>query len=78
MEKLASIYETTPQDLLASEGNQQLQYNHESPHAVNAYLIWQYPQKLMDELLSSKEKIIALQAKQIEILEGQLQELKKR
>ena len=72
LEKLAEIYETTPQDLLmSSDSGQQIQYNQikDSPHTVNAYMVWQDPQKLVEELLSSKEKIIALQAKQIEILE---------
>ncbi len=41
-------------------------------------MVWQDPQKLVEELLASKEKIITMQAKQIETLEGQLKELKKR
>ena len=59
------------------DGQTQIQYNHESPHAVNAYMVWQDPQKLVEDLLASKEKIIALQAKQIELLESQLIEKKK-
>lgn len=77
LEKLASLYEVTPQELLTAEG-QQNQYNHESPHAINAYLVWQGPQKLVEDLITSKEKIIALQAKQIELLEGQLQDLRRK
>ncbi|MBY0435880.1 MAG: helix-turn-helix transcriptional regulator [Cyclobacteriaceae bacterium] len=74
LEKLASLYDTTPHDLMSGEGQQQIQYNHESPHAVNAYMVWQEPQKLVEELLASKEKIITLQAKQIELLESQLKQ----
>jgi transcriptional regulator with XRE-family HTH domain len=74
IEKLAAFYEITPQELIATDGSAQIQYNHESPHAVNAFMVWQDPQKLVEDLLASKEKIIALQAKQIELLEGQLRE----
>ncbi len=79
IEKLATLYDITPQELVAGDGQTQIQYNqnHDSSHSVNAFMVWQDPQKLMDEFLSSKDKIIALQAKQIEILESQLQELKK-
>ncbi len=75
LEKIASLYQTTPHELLASEGQTQIQYNHESPHAINAFMVWQDPQKLLDELLLSKEKIIALQSKQIEHLEARLKDL---
>ncbi len=77
IEKIAAFYGISPQELIASDGSTQVQYNHESPHAVNAYMVWQDPQKLVEELLASKEKIIALQAKQIELLENQLQGKKK-
>ncbi len=77
LEKLASLYETTPQELLASDGQTQIQYNHnhESSQAINAFMVWQDPQKLVEDLLASKEKIIVLQAKQIEMLEGKMKDL---
>ena len=78
IEKLASLYETTPQDILVSDGQNQIQYNHESPHAINAYMVWQDSQKLVADLLSSKDKIIALQANNIDSLEDQLRQLKKK
>ena len=72
LEKIAGLYGLAPHELLASDNSTQIQYNHESLHAVNAYLVWQDPQKLVEDLLWSKEKIIALQAKQIELLEKKL------
>ena len=75
LDKLAHLYETTPQEIiLGAENGQQIQYNNvkDSPHTVNAYMVWQDPRKLVDDLLTSKEKIIALQAKQIEMLDDKL------
>lgn len=59
---------------MAGEGQAQVQYNqnHDNAHSVNAFMVWQDPQKLIEDLPASKEKIIALQAKQIGLLEGQL------
>ena len=56
LEKLASLYETTPQELLASDSPTQIQYNHESPHAVNAYMVWQDPQKLVEDYWLQKRR----------------------
>ena len=80
VQKIAAYYDITPQELFAGDGQTQIQYNHnhDSAHSVNAFMVWQDPQKLVEELLATKEKIIALQAKQIELLEGQVHELKAR
>ncbi|MCC6835563.1 MAG: helix-turn-helix transcriptional regulator [Cytophagales bacterium] len=74
LEKIAALYNTTPQELLASDGQTQVQYNnnYDSSQSVNAFFVWQDPQKLVEDLIASKEKIIALQARQIEILESRL------
>lgn len=79
IEKIAAFYGITPQELIASDGQTQVQYNqnHDNSHSVNAFMVWQDPHKLVEELLASKEKIISLQAKQIELLENQLQAKKK-
>jgi transcriptional regulator with XRE-family HTH domain len=76
IEKLALLYETNPQAILASEGQHQVQYNQESPNSINAFMVWQDTQKLFEELISSKDKIIALQTQQIESLAEQLKALK--
>jgi transcriptional regulator with XRE-family HTH domain len=78
IEKIAMLYQITPQELIAGEGNTQIQYNqnHDQSHTVNAFLVMQDPQKLAEDLLASKDKIISLQARQIELLESQMQHMK--
>ena len=74
LEKLATLYELSPEELVSSEGQTQIQYNnnHDSSSSVNSFMVWQDSQKLVEDLLAAKEQIIQLQARQIEILESRL------
>jgi transcriptional regulator with XRE-family HTH domain len=74
LEKIAALYETTSQELLAAGGQAQIQYNHESPHVINGNTVSHDPLKLLEELLASKDKLIALQARQIELLEEKVKD----
>ncbi|MCW5910624.1 MAG: helix-turn-helix transcriptional regulator [Cyclobacteriaceae bacterium] len=76
LEKLAFMYGITPEELLTSD-HHQVEYNNNDAniHSANAFMVMQDPQKLVEDLLASKEKIIALQARQIEILESRLRDL---
>lgn len=75
LEKIASLYNVSPKELVAGEGLVQHDTNHENTPAINVSALSQDPKKLVDDLLAAKEKIIALQAKHIELLETKLQNL---
>lgn len=76
LEKLAALYNVSPEELVSSEGQTQIQYNsnHDSSTSVNSFMVWQDSQKVVEELLATKEQLIKLQARQIEILESQLRD----
>jgi len=75
VEKLASLYSLTPQELIIDNVQAHSSTNHDTTHSANGFVQAQHPQKLVDNLLSAQEKIIALQAKQIELLETKLRDL---
>lgn len=77
IEKLASLYTITSQELITDNKQSHRKTNHDIPmqYTVNGIVIAQHPQKLIDNLLSAQEKIIALQARQIELLETKLRDL---
>lgn len=74
LEKIAQLYETTLHEILISEDNQ-VPYNQESQHSINGFMVWQDSQKIFEELIVAKDKIIELQKEQIDLLKNQLKEL---
>lgn len=73
LEKLISVYGIPAQELI-SESKKQIQ-DSDPEHSVKTVIVSQDAQKLVDELLTAKEKIIDLQAKHIELLETKLRNL---
>jgi hypothetical protein len=74
LKKIASLYELSLQDVLGLNG---VKKTENEVNKITDFITSHDFQKLVEELLSSKDKIIGLQAKRIEVLERQLLKKKK-